>query len=333
MLIRMNSTRLTFTISVFAVLCTAAFAGNELAITSIQAGPSNTAVISWLGEAGCWYQVEQSTGSPAGTFRPLFPSVDPEFPSNHYTVAMDSATPSFFRLARYTVDGASGSSRIERGDPDTPNTLIYFGTEWQNRIIQYGGNLADFLSVETGAGADWSEQFGGDGDDTLVADTGTEGDHIYQDGGSGNNSLTAFSEDENDRVTQIGGSGRDSINAYGGEGDDYTYQSGGAGNDTIYVTLGYGNDTAVVVAGPGDDLITYDVDPGTDTAQIDGGAGIDTLIVNNRFGGNPSLSILIRDTNGKVIYQYGVDPTTTITVIDVEHGQVKAGDGAILYEW
>ena len=73
---------------------------------------------------------------------------------------------------------------------DTPNTFIYFGTPDRDRIVQYGGAVNDLLSVDIGAGDDWSEQYGGGGDDIMVADSWNRKRLHLPGGGAGNNNLT-----------------------------------------------------------------------------------------------------------------------------------------------
>jgi Ca2+-binding RTX toxin-like protein len=215
---------------------------------------------------------------------------------------------------------------------DTPNTLIYFGTPDRNRIVQYGGVANDTLIADCDAGNDWVEQYGGNGIDTMTAITGTGNDYVYMEGGDGDDSLQIEGGQGNDWLFQIGGSGNDDIYAIGGDGDDFIWIEGGSGNDTILVRPDVGNDITTIDGGPGDDTITYDVATGIDSAFIDGGEGNDTLIVNNRFGVQPAVPILIRDTNSNIIYQFG-SGGTTITVINLEHITVKDGNGNIVFTW
>jgi len=212
---------------------------------------------------------------------------------------------------------------------DTPNTLIYFGDEQRNRIVQYGGAGDDLLSVDTGAENDWIEQYGGGGVNTMVAEAGSGNDYLYQKAGSGGSNLTASMGDGADWIIQVGGDGIDRLNVQGGANNDNIRQEGGAGNDEIYATTGTGNDTVTIDAGPGDDTITYSVsDLGTDTATLDGGTGIDTLTVDNAFG----LPLLIQDTNSNVIYQSGVGGTT-ITVMGIEQITVNDAGGNPIFTW
>ena len=255
-------------------------------------------------------------GSVLSTIGPIPMTVSPNFP---LSIPMITA---FATFDNYQTDIGV----------DTPNSFIYFGTPNRDRIVQYGGAANDLLSVDMGADDDWCEQYGAGGDNTMVADTGTGNDYIYQEGGAGNNNMTATAGPGDNWVFQKGRSSNDTINCVGGEDNDYIYQEGGAGNDTIRVTPGERNDTVLINAGPGDDTVTYDVDLGTDTAFIDGGDGNDILIVNNRFGGAPGLSVLIQDTNGNVIYQFG-SGGTTITVANVEHITVKDSNGNPVFIW
>jgi Ca2+-binding RTX toxin-like protein len=162
---------------------------------------------------------------------------------------------------------------------------------------------------------------------TLIYFGTSNRDRIVQYGGAANDLLSVDSGAGDDWAEQYGGGGDDTMVADTGTGNDYIYQEGGAGNDTIRVTPGEGNDTVIINAGPGDDTITYDVDTGTDSASIDGGDGNDTLIVNQN--GRP---VLIRDTIGNVIYQFG-SGGTTITVANVEHITVKDSNGNPVFTW
>jgi len=211
---------------------------------------------------------------------------------------------------------------------DTPNTLIYFGDEQRNRIVQYGGAADDLLSVDTGAGNDWIEQYGGGGVDTMVAEVGSGNDYIYQEAGAEGNNLAANLGKGADWVIQKGSTGDDIINCVGGEDNDYIYQESGAGNDTIRVTPGDGNDSIKIDTGSGDDNITYFVGRGTDTASIDGGTGIDTLTINNADG----QPIMIQESNSNLIYQSGVGGTT-ITVINIEQITVNDSGGNPIFTW
>jgi Ca2+-binding RTX toxin-like protein len=255
-------------------------------------------------------------GSVLSTIGPIPIRVSPNFP---LSIPMIAAFPTF---DNYQTDIGV----------DTANTFIYFGTPNRDRIVQYGREANDLLSVDTGAGDDWAEQYGGGGDNNMVAETGSGNDYIYQEGSAGNNNLTASGGDGDDWVFQKGGAGNDTINCLGQRGNDHIYQEGGAGNDTIRVHGGDGDDTVIIDAGPGDDTITYDVSIGTDTASIDGGDGNDTLIVNNRLGGSPEVPVLIQDTNGNLIYQFG-SGGTTITVANVEHITVNDSNGTPVFPW
>ena len=239
------------------------------------------------------FQGSQLAGSVLSTIGPIPITVSPNFP---LSIPMITA---FATFDNYQTDIGL----------DTPNSFLYFGTPNRDRIVQYGGAANDLLSVDTGAGDDWAEQYGGGGDDNMIADNGSGNDYIYQEGGGGNDNLYVSGGSGDDWVFQKGGAGNDTIRVEGSDGNDHCYQEGGAGNDTIGADGGLGDDTVIIDAGPGDDTITYNVSPGTDTASIDGGEGNDALIVNHN-----GLPFLIRDTAGKVIFQFGSGGTTTITV-------------------
>jgi hypothetical protein len=153
-------------------------------------------------------------------------------------------------------------------------------------------------------------------------------DRIVQYGKSANDLLSVDTGAGDDWAEQYSGGGDNTMVADTGTGNDCIYQEGGAGNDMIRVNGGDGDDTVIIDAGPGDDTITYDVSIGTDTASIDGGDGNDTLIVNHN-----GLPFLIRDTAGRVIYQFGSGGTTTITVANVEHIIVKDPSGTPVFTW
>jgi Ca2+-binding RTX toxin-like protein len=215
------------------------------------------------------------------------------------------------------------------GLTDEPNTQIVFGTPFADTFIQYGGNMADLLSIDCGAGDDRLEQYGGDGDDTMLAESGTGKDTIIQDGGHGNDSMVANPGNSNDQVTQIGGLGDDSLNSLGGEDNDTIRQEGGEGNDSLRCSPGWGDDSVTMLAGEGNDSLIYDLCPGLDTAYLDGGSGYDTLTVNEDY--TWSVPYQLRDAGGNMIFSKGAGGTV-ITVIHVEHVTVLDKNGNIVFQ-
>jgi hypothetical protein len=223
-----------------------------------------------------------------------------------------------------------------------------------DKYIQMGTKGTDYQEQFGTPGKEVIVQLGFGGDDTQYGEGAADDDWIIQNGGSGKDDMTAIGGDGNNCIIQEGGDGADimfgamvgqwiGLSEYlsnGGKGDDDITVGGGTGNCEVTVYGGEGNDTIHVSVGPnakddsirieagsGNDTLRYDLSSGKDSVFIDGGSENDFLTINKNH-----LSFQLLDSNGLVLYLVG-SGGSTITVVNVEGGEVVGDDGKVAFQW
>lgn len=202
------------------------------------------------------------------------------------------------------IDGtAPGGVNIIRG---TNNADTLAGTEGKDRILGLGGN--DSISGG-GAGNDTVE--GGAGND-IIADAGPGNDLLK--GGGGNDSLWG---NNNDKL--VGGSGRDTLLATGSNNN----LQGNAGNDFLVLNSSESFTGNVLNGDRGNDTYTISLGFGSQFGvEIKDRGGRDTLVLNDLFGANPTLSL-----SGLAAGTIGVVRENRNLAIDLnQDGQIKTAD-------
>ena len=307
---------------VLIALCSTSYAETNITITGILMGPSNAVVVRWPSETGRWYRLEQTTNLRTGSFDTVYPSTDATSPTNLYTNTTSLSGACFYRVIGDTAD----SNRTDYGTSGD-DFLAAFGTTNRDRIVQFGYDGDDSQYVNGNERDDWIEQYGGDGADTMTTEGGSGNDCIFQEGDTGPDNMSATGADGDDTIRQQGDAGDDILYVSAGSGSDLVIQDGGNGSDVLVTHTQDGDDMVYEYGGVGSDSFTNTVSAGFDIVVIDGGPDSDTATI---FANNQSF--VLKDAAGNVLYQTGT-VATVITVIDVEHGQVKAPDETILYSW
>jgi hypothetical protein len=201
------------------------------------------------------------------------------------------------------------------------------GTPNKDIIVQVGFGGNDTQYGEGGESADIIIQNGGTGNDGQTIVTGSEDDFVIQEGGDGSDAMYCEHGTGIFNVTQNGGTGDDTMQIQGGTGNGQITVFGGEGKDHITVKGNTEYDQIKIDSGIGDDLIEYTNTYGADSVYISGGAGNDFLMVNQY-----QRSLQLLDGNRTVLYSNGAQPST-VTFVNVEHGQVLGDDLKVVFQW
>jgi len=223
------------------------------------------------------------------------------------------------------LGGQVSAADINQVGTPGDDTQMAIGTPDDDNYTREGLGGDDTQYASGAAGNDIITQNGGDDNDRIISVGGSGTDHITQNGGNGNDVMTADVGSDNDQINQNGGAGNDDIFVNGGPGNDNISILGGDGDDKIRADGDQGHDQITINAGNGNDEITYDMSSGNDVANIIGGLGRDTLTIN---AGILDFTLFNGSTR---IYTAG-NPTTVITISNIEHVIVIDTGGTTLFE-